>query len=126
MVHDPAEILRSGRIAPGKMLAIDSNRKILLSDTEIKSEISNSYDYQKWSLRKTFIHYQKLLKIKLSSFVEEISPEKLLNLQKVFGYSLEDLERLIEPMSLTAKEPIGSMGDDTPIAALSAKASISI
>ena len=122
MVHvPPAEILRSGRIAPGKMLAIDSNRKILLSDTEIKEEISNSYDYQNWS-EKNFHSLSEIIKNKkLSSFVEEISPEKLLNLQKVFGYSLEDLERLIEPMSLTAKEPIGSMGDDTPIAALSAK-----
>ena len=45
---------------------------------------------------------------------------ELVRVQKVFGYGREDLERILEPMYLSAKEPIGSMGDDTPVAALSA------
>ncbi len=118
---DPSEIVRSGRIAPGKMIAIDTERKILLSNSEIKSEIYNKFDYEKWT-SENFHSITKIVSSNKESYSKEnIDSEKLLLLQKAFGYSLEDLERLFEPMSLTAKEPIGSMGDDTPIAALSSK-----
>tara|TARA_B100000131_G_scaffold81846_1_gene78741 strand:- start:16971 stop:21500 length:4530 start_codon:yes stop_codon:yes gene_type:complete len=118
---DPSEIVRSGRIAPGKMIAIDTERKILLSNSEIKSEIYNKFDYEKWT-SENFHSITKIVSSNKESYSKEnIDSEKLLLLQKAFGYSLEDLERLFEPMSLTGKEPIGSMGDDTPIAALSSK-----
>ena len=118
---DPSNIIRSGRIAPGKMIAVDSERKILLSDTEIKSEICSTYDYNKWCENNIHSISEMINGENLENEDSYIKSEDLLTLQKAFGYSLEDLERLFEPMSLTGKEPIGSMGDDTPIAALSSK-----
>ena len=118
---DPSNIIRSGRIAPGKMIAVDSERKILLSDTEIKSEICSTYDYNKWCENNIHSISEIINGENLENEDSYIKSEDLLTLQKAFGYSLEDLERLFEPMSLTGKEPIGSMGDDTPIAALSSK-----
>ena len=118
---DPSDIIRSGRIAPGKMIAVDSERKILLSDTEIKSEICSTHDYNKWCENNIHSISEIIKSENIKNEGSQIKSEDLLTLQKAFGYSLEDLERLFEPMSLTGKEPIGSMGDDTPIAALSSK-----
>ncbi|MBT89122.1 MAG: glutamate synthase large subunit [Spirochaetales bacterium] len=118
----PREVLRSGRVGPGKILAVDTQSKVLLFDNEIKNHLSKSFDYTKWTSEK--FH-------RISDIISSQNPSKenpsnmpenqILTLQKVFGYSLEDLEKLVEPMSLTGKEPIGSMGDDTPISALSSK-----
>jgi len=118
----PKDIVRSGRVGPGKILAVDTKDKVLLFDREVKDTISKDSDFIKWTNEK-FLSADEIIKSSDSenSKSEEISEENLLLLQKAFGYSLEDLERLIEPMSLTGKEPIGSMGDDTPIAALSSK-----
>ncbi|NSW74689.1 glutamate synthase large subunit [bacterium] len=119
---NPSDIVRSGRVGPGKILAVDTKEKVLLFDKEVKENISSNKDFIKWTSEK-FLNANEIIKsnkdvIKEHSFLDE---DNLLHLQKAFGYSLEDLERLIEPMSLTGKEPIGSMGDDTPIAALSSK-----
>ena len=92
-----------------------------MSDTEIKSEICSTYDYNKWCENNIHSISEIINGENLENEDSYIKSEDLLTLQKAFGYSLEDLERLFEPMSLTGKEPIGSMGDDTPIAALSSK-----
>ena len=118
----PKDIVRSGRVGPGKVLAVDTNKKVVLFDKEIKNNISRKLNYEKWSAEK-FLNANEIISSADNSKdpSDIISEAELLKLQKAFGYSLEDLERLIEPTCLTAKEPIGSMGDDTPIAALSSK-----
>ena len=118
---DPKDIVRSGRIAPGKMLAVDPDRKILLSDSEIKNEISKKFSYKDWVANNFHSVSEVINSEKYEIIGENIDSDNLIKLQKAFGFSLEDLERLIEPMSITGKEPIGSMGDDTPIPALSSK-----
>ena len=118
----PRDIVRSGRVGPGKILAVDTKEKVLLFDKEVKDTISNSENFTKWTSEK-FLSAKEIIESTEVSIDQEshIDEDNLLLLQKAFGYSLEDLERLIEPMSLSGKEPIGSMGDDTPIAALSSK-----
>ena len=119
---DPAQIVRSGRVGPGKILAVDTKDKIVLFDKEVKDIITKNKNFTEWS-DSNFLNANEIIKAKNHDIDNpiELSGDNLLLLQKAFGYSLEDLERLIEPMSLTGKEPIGSMGDDTPIAALSSK-----
>ena len=122
IVDIPARnIIRSGRVAPGKILAVDTKEKILMFNNEIKENISNSANYKDWK-SKSFHKASEILNAnQLDNNDLDFSEDDLLTYQKAFGYTLEDMERLIEPMSLTGKEPMGSMGDDTPISALSSK-----
>jgi glutamate synthase domain-containing protein 2/glutamate synthase domain-containing protein 1/glutamate synthase domain-containing protein 3 len=119
---NPKDIVRSGRVGPGKILAVDTKEKVILFDKEVKEGISSSKDFTKWTNDK-FLSANQIIQSSEVDIDEQshIEEDSLLLLQKAFGYSLEDLERLIEPMSLSGKEPIGSMGDDTPIAVLSSK-----
>ena len=115
-------VIRSGRVGPGKILAVDTENKVLLFDKEIKNNLAKTLDYKKWTSER----FHKVSEIISSNEpgkqdISDFSEEEILLFQKAFGYSLEDLERLIEPMSRSGKEPIGSMGDDTPISALSSK-----
>ena len=118
----PKNIIRSGRVAPGKILAVDTKEKILMFDNEIKENLSKSTNYKDWASESFHKASEMLSANELNKNVEiDLNEDDLLNLQKAFGYTLEDMERLIEPMSINGKEPMGSMGDDTPISALSSK-----
>lgn len=113
----PEEIVKKGRLEPGKMLLVDTNKKKIFEDEEIKKELCLSKPY------KEVVEKNKLI---LDDFegVEEkttINPESLKEKQQAFGYSMEDLEIILKEMGKNAKEPIGSMGNDTPLAVLSNK-----
>jgi len=113
----PAESIREkGRLKPGKMLIIDMQEHTIQYDAEIKQKLASAYPYREW-LDKNRIKLQNL------SSGREIKSD-LPNLKaymKAFNYTKEDIERLMIPMALEGKEPVSSMGNDTPIAVLSDK-----
>ena len=114
---NPNEILYSGRLEPGKMFFIDTELKKIVKDEEIKESLLNERPYCEWT-KKHIIELDKLPKRKKK--IENHINNLLLEM-KIFGYTREDLKYLLKPMGEAGKEPIGSMGNDTPHAVLSSK-----
>ncbi|MGI9547031.1 MAG: glutamate synthase large subunit [Flavobacteriaceae bacterium] len=112
---DPANIELHGRLEPGKMFLVNMEEGRIVNDEEIKEEIANKHPYKKW-LDKNLVHLKDIPYRECPLFLDEESLEKR---KSVFGYTLEDINTIILPMGKNAKEPIGSMGSDTPIAVLS-------
>ncbi len=113
----PDEIREKGRLKPGKMLLVDTVEGKVLYDEELKAKLANDFPYGKW-IGKNMV---KLEEIETGQIV---SPDLGSLYQKYitsFNYSLEDIERIIREMAATGKEPIGSMGNDVPVAVLSVK-----
>ncbi len=111
----PDDILEKGRLAPGKMIMVDTEKKRVLKDNEIKSSVSRRRPYRHW-LEKNRILLKGLLGAPKTL---KIDGERLPVIQKAFGYTLEDLRKIIIPMVENAQEPVGSMGNDTSLAVLS-------
>lgn len=114
------KIVEKWRLQPGKMLLIDTVQGRIISDEEIKAELSGAHDYKK-ILAQT--------QIKLEDLPAEFSPShdsnaSLLERQQAFGYTQEDIKLLLPPMTTSAQEALGSMGTDTPISALSNKSKL--
>ncbi|HKL40480.1 MAG TPA: glutamate synthase large subunit, partial [Cryomorphaceae bacterium] len=114
---DPANIERHGRLEPGKMFLVDMNEGRIIDDEEVKAAVVSRYPYQEW-LEKNLVH---LIDIPAKEGPIEHDEDSLEKRQVVFGYTQEDMNIIINPMARDAKEPIGSMGNDTPIAVLSDK-----
>lgn len=112
---DPKNIESHGRLEPGKMFLVDMNQGRIINDEEIKEAIASKHPYKRW-LDKNLVHL-KDIPAKKGPIVHK--EDSLVKRQIVFGYTEEDLKTLIHPMAQHAKEPIGSMGNDTPIAILS-------
>ncbi len=110
-----SKIVKKWRLQPGKMLLIDLEQHRIISDEELKSELANSYPYQQW-LDQTQIHISELPK-EIGPMTPD--PATLLNQQQAFGYNREDLKFFLQPMAEKGEDPIGSMGRDIPLAALS-------
>jgi glutamate synthase (ferredoxin) len=117
---EPSKVIEKGRLGPGKIIAVDTLKGVLLKNEEVKKQLASQRTYSEWVHRNMF----DTQPLNLTSNWEGIGiydePE-LIKVQKVFGYSLEDLERVLEPMVMNSKEPVGSMGDDTPLSVLSRK-----
>lgn len=113
---DPGDIKISGRLEPGKMLYINTERGTIVEDDEIKETVSRKKPYDKW-VKKNLIEFNN------SSWIRNRrSPSKdIITKMQAFGYTREDLKSLIKPMAEVGKEPIGAMGNDTPHALLSNK-----
>jgi len=111
----PEEIEEKGRLEPGKIFLIDTEIGKIISDDEVKKEICNSYDY------KSALNNSKFVLSDFEGTEEDttIIPEILKERQQAFGYTLEDLKIILKPMASTGKEPLGSMGNDAPLAVLS-------
>ncbi len=111
----PENVQEKGRLQPGRMFLVDLEEGRVVSDEEIKDRISWKQPYGAW----LDAHMKSVDdlpdKVKIPSFNEE----HLHREQRRFGYTLEDLKLLIGPMGDVGKEPLGSMGDDTPLAVLS-------
>jgi len=112
----PEDVLRKGRLAPGKMIVIDTLKKRILRDNEIKSSVSRRKPYRHW-LEHNRIDLKGLFQVPATEHLT--STESLIKLQKAFGYTLEGVEKIILAMAKNAQEPIGSMGDDEALAVLS-------
>ena len=114
---DPKNIESHGRLEPGKMFLVDMNQGRIVKDDEIKESIVSKHPYREW-LNNNLIH---LKDIPAKKGPIKHNEDPLYKRQIVFGYTEEDLRIIILPMAQDAKEPIGSMGNDTPIAVLSEK-----
>ncbi|MFS4494974.1 glutamate synthase large subunit [Maribacter sp. 2308TA10-17] len=111
----PENVEFHGRLEPGKMFLVNMEAGRIINDEEIKDEIAKRHPYQKW-LDKNLVHLKDIPYNDCPLFLGEASLDKR---KAAFGYTLEDINTIILPMGKTAKEPIGSMGSDTPIAVLS-------
>lgn len=112
---NPTNIEYHGRLEPGKMFLVDMNQGRIINDEEIKEKIASRHPYKKW-LDKNLVFLKDIPYNNCPVFFNE---EKLKKRQVIFGYTQEDINTLILPMAQNSKEPIGSMGNDTPIAVLS-------
>jgi glutamate synthase (NADPH/NADH) large chain len=113
---DQATVIEKGRLQPGKMFVVDMEAGRIISDTELKENICSQQPYGDW-LHKYKIRLEELPEPRIQ--FTHLEHDQIFKYQKAFGYSKEDLEQIIIPMALDGKEPIGSMGTDTPLAVLS-------
>lgn len=113
----PEDVLYKGKLKPGKMFLVDTSKHSIVDDESIKEEICTKYDYVKRvnKLKKTLSDFDNI-----NESVEE-NAENLKEKQRAFGYTLEDLNLILATMATTGKEPLGSMGNDAPLAVLSNK-----
>jgi glutamate synthase (NADPH) large chain len=109
------QIVTKWRLQPGKMLLVDLEQGRLIPDDEIKASLAKSHPYQQW-LDRTQIVLEELPDVPAKGVRSNLP---LLDLQQAFGYSQEDINILMTPMASTGEEATGSMGNDTPISALS-------
>jgi glutamate synthase (NADPH/NADH) large chain len=117
---DDEHVTHKWRLQPGKMLLIDLEQKRIISDDELKKQLANANPYKDW-LKKTQVVLRDLPKAKTAR-PKLTTP--LLERQQAFGYTQEDLKILMAPMATTGQEAVGSMGNDSPIAALSDRAKL--
>ena len=112
-----SDIAEKGKLKPGEMFVVDTAKGKIIKDKELKEEICKMKPYGEIlkNLRFTLDMFNSVKE------KEEITPEVLKEKQQAFGYTIEDLKRIIEPMSENGKEPVGSMGNDAPFAVLSNK-----
>jgi glutamate synthase (NADPH/NADH) large chain len=115
---DESTVIKKGRLQPGKMLLIDTEKGKIITDEEIKLEIASRQPYGRW-LENYKIRLEDLAEPRLA--FASLSPDSVFRYQQVFGYSREDIDTIIKPMAVDGKEPIGSMGTDVPLAILSDK-----
>lgn len=115
---DPAKVIKRGRLQPGKMFLVDLQKGKIINDEELKKEICTSQPYQEW-LDENQIKLDELPEPRMR--FTRIQGQDVLKFQKAFGYTREDIEKVIKVMAESGKEPIGSMGFDSPIAVLSEK-----
>jgi glutamate synthase (NADPH/NADH) large chain len=114
---DPAEIREKGRLKPGKMLLVDTHEGKIYYDNELKAALANEYPYGEW-IRQNMVNLEE---IETGHIVTpEMGPD-FRRYTTSFNYSMEDIDKIIKEMAATGKEPIGSMGNDVPLAVLSRK-----
>ena len=110
------EIARKGRLQPGKMFLVDIEQGRIIEDEEIKNELANAAPYGEW------LHSGIVRLADLPAREHIVYPHSsVIRRQRAFGYTEEELRIIVTPMAKNGAEPLGSMGTDTPIAALSAK-----
>ena len=113
---DQAKVVRKGRLQPGRMFLVDTAEGRIIEDDEIKTELAREEPYGEW-LDSGLVHLEELPEREHIVHTHESVARR----QQTFGYTQEELRIIMEPMVRSGAEPIGSMGTDTPIAALSNK-----
>ncbi|MEO0341723.1 MAG: glutamate synthase central domain-containing protein, partial [Bacteroidota bacterium] len=113
---DPAKIVKKGRLQPGKILIADLDEHRVIGDEELKDTICKRLPYRDW-----LNENRKELKDFSESQAQPIAldTDTLFTNQQLFGFTREDLKFILAPMVTAQKDPIGSMGSDTPLAVLS-------
>ncbi len=113
----PEEIVQKGRLSPGRMFVLDMKLGSILPDAGIKQSLAAQKPYGAWlAAERTYLHELPVPKFAAYPAESEASFQQKL---QAFGYSKEDLRMILAPMANEGKEPVGSMGNDTPIAILS-------
>jgi len=116
VVDIPADQIRSrGRLRPGHLFLIDTVEGRIISDSEIKSKIARQKPYRRW-LEENRIELRGLFD---APDVVETDPTVTIQQMRAFGYTTEEKRMILAPMAVNGQEPIGSMGNDTPLAVLS-------
>jgi glutamate synthase (NADPH/NADH) large chain len=113
----PEQIVRKGRLQPGRMFLVDTELGRIVEDEEIKAQIINERPYAEW-LKQYLVHLKDL---PAAPELPAPEPVALAKRQVAFGYTFEDQRILMAPMARDGVEAVGSMGNDTPLAALSSK-----
>lgn len=113
---DPARIVRKGRLQPGRMFLVDTQARRIVEDDEIKTALAAEHPYQEW-LHAGLINLEDLPEREHVVHTHASVSRR----QQTFGYTEEELRVILAPMARAGGEPLGSMGTDSPIAALSAK-----
>ncbi len=111
----PEDVVTKGRLQPGRMLVVDLEERRIVSDDELKAEFAGQHPYGQW-LDENLIRLESLPE---PPFVPQPDHETVVRRQKAFGYTYEELDKIIQPMALEGIERVGSMGIDTPLAVLS-------
>jgi glutamate synthase (ferredoxin) len=114
---EPSNILKKGRLQPGKMFLVDTKEGRIIADEEIKDNLAKERPYRQW-IEENMLHINDLPE---PPFVNKTNHETVLQRQRAFGYTEEELRMILQPMATTGAEAIGSMGNDTPLAVLSKK-----
>ena len=116
VVEFPAnEIIKKGRLQPGRMFLVDTEQGRIINDNEIKSKIARQKPYRRWVQEQTI----QLRGLFDASTAKPMCKDELYKYMNAFGYTREDLRTLVGPMANNGQEPIGSMGIDIPLAVLS-------
>ncbi|WP_026197605.1 glutamate synthase large subunit [Sciscionella marina] len=110
----PEKVVRKGRLEPGRMFLVDTGQGRIVEDGEIKGELARANPYYQW-VKGGLLHLTELPERER----EVPQHATLVRRQQSFGYTEEELETLLEPMARTGAEPIGSMGNDSPLAPFS-------
>jgi glutamate synthase (NADPH/NADH) large chain len=110
----PSQVVAKGRLTPGRMFLVDTAAGRIVDDAEVKAELADDHPYDEWL-------HAGLLQLDDLADREHVvqSHESVVRRQLTFGYTEEELRILLAPMTVGGMEPLGSMGTDTPVAALS-------
>jgi glutamate synthase (NADPH/NADH) large chain len=109
------KIIKKWRLQPGKMFLVDLEKGRIIDDEELKNTLAGAKPYAEWIER---------IRVKLDEVETEKTPPlksavRMLDRQQAFGYTQEDIKFIMTPMAMNAEEPVGSMGNDSPLAVLS-------
>lgn len=113
----PEEIREKGRLKPGKLILVDVKEGKIYRDAELKDQLATAHPYQNW-IRKNMVNLEQ---VETGNIIPPGLGEAYDRYLTSFNYSREDIETIIKPMAESGKEPIGSMGNDVPVAVLSKK-----
>ncbi|WP_329520161.1 glutamate synthase large subunit [Spirillospora sp. NBC_01491] len=108
------QVVRKGRLQPGKIFLVDTEAGRIVEDDEVKAELAAEHPYEQW-LHEGLVRFEELPQRER----EIPTHDTLVKRQQIFGYTLEEQRIILAPMAASGAEPIGSMGTDTPIAVLS-------
>jgi glutamate synthase (NADPH/NADH) large chain len=112
----PDQIVSKGRLRPGKLLLVDTQEGRIIPDQEIKRQIARQKPYREW-VESSRVRMDDIPKTNPVSV--GLPADKLLELEHLFGYTREDIDKIILPMLTSGEEPVSSMGNDTPLAVFS-------
>lgn len=115
---EPERVAYKGRLQPGRILLIDTQKGSIISDEEAKTQIASEHPYREW-LDQHLVPLESLTDV--DPIVPPIDHATILKRQQAFGYTSEDLKIFLGPMSHIGRDPVGSMGNDAPLAVLSNK-----
>jgi glutamate synthase (NADPH/NADH) large chain len=113
---DPATVIRKGRLQPGRIFLADTAAGRIVEDEEVKEALAAEHPYEAW-LHAGLLHLDDLPD--RPQWDSEEDTTNLITLQRLHGYTEEELRLILAPMAKSGAEPIGSMGTDTPVAVLS-------
>ncbi len=120
LIVDESKVVKKGRLQPGKLFVADLKNGKIISDEELKDDICARQPYGRW-LKENKLSLADIARPRSKSKTPSTG-EELLQKQIAFGFTREDLSDILEPMAKAGKEPLGSMGADTPLAVLSTQA----